>query len=129
MTTRTMTPAEADPYIELTEWQRPIDERLDVQKAIGGLIVEWPSGKRTLEFYAGDVVMSDIEATAGFDMRSHKTEQLVRTMANFRQRVIRHGYFIRDKHRKKARRIVAHEWIRISAVASPRDFFDWRAPQ
>lgn len=110
--------------VDVYPWQMAMSQAMSVCKAHGLAIVDWPSGRRTVEEYAGNALISHREvqrvASAAFNLRAAKEENLRRSMESFREETLRQGWWIRHKHgRPQARRVAAVEWVKPSAYRGP----------
>ena len=93
-----------------------------VVQALGFALVDWPSGRRTLEQYASSVVVSDLELAMARNDDSilrAKTANLIDSMAEFQLSHAQHGYFIRTKKRPKARKVTAVTWVHPNTYDGP----------
>lgn len=104
------------------QWQTPWNYCAQVLKAVGYALVQWPSGRQTLEMYGGTAVMTAVEAANALypeRLKAQKEENLNRTMQDFQDRSLRSGYWIRQRRRRKARRIVNVLWVRPDLYLGP----------
>lgn len=102
-------------------WIEPSNHACRLMWAHGCCLVTWPSGRKTLEEVAGTVVETDRERKNDREgqMLAREMENLHNTMQMFREESVKGDYFIRMKHRRKARRIVSAEWMKPSEYRGP----------
>lgn len=111
---------------DVSPWFQPMNQAVHVVRACGAAIVEWPSGLKTLEQFIGTAVASDLEVryTQSSDaLFCHKLQNLDYTMFDWQQRTAKRGYWIREKRRKKARRVVNVQWLKPSDYHGPAPFW------
>ena len=102
--------------------KQPHNQLATVIQALGFAVVEWPSGRRTLEQYASNVIVSDLEQVLARDPKSlmrAKQLNLEATMRDFQHRTNVSGYFIKTKKRKKARKVDAVAWVHPNKYDGP----------
>lgn len=95
---------------------------VEVTRAYGLAEVRWPSGRRTLEQYAANVVTTDAErefARNSDVLRLAKRANLEASMLEFQHNTYRRGYFIRTKRRRKARKVESLTWIHPNEYTGP----------
>ncbi len=110
------------PLWDVYPWQRPMTMACDVTKAVGLVLVEWPSGRKTAEIYGATVLVSDWEQDMVRNraaLLAAKLENLDNTMADFSARLVKNGWLIRTKRRRKPRRILAATFVKPSAYTGP----------
>ena len=107
---------------DVTPWMQPMEQAVSIMKAHGCALVQWPSGRRTLEQFAWIAVMSDVEAMMAYNVEALKAvyrENLDHSMRDFQTRYPRHGYLLRQRRRIKPRRVVSVEWVKPSEYRGP----------
>lgn len=113
---------QTDPLILEMPWHQAMAQMCRVKMALGYARVMWPSGRVTLEQYAGNVVLSDLEwhhARNPEELEAAKVEHMRQSMAEWRARTSQRGLWIRSKRRKKPRVVTAVEWIHPNAYDGP----------
>ncbi len=107
---------------EITPWKQPTNQAVRLARACGGALVTWPSGRRTLEQFAGCALVSELEYRVARDperLLEMKVENLHATMRHWQEQTYQRGYWMREKRRVKARRVLAVEWLKLSAYHGP----------
>ena len=108
---------------DVTPWMQPAAYCCEIAKAFGVAVVTWPSGKRTLERYGGNVIVSELELHTARNrdvLKQCKLENLNRTMERFIEDTHRGSFWVRRTGRRpKYRRIVSAEFMPESQYRGP----------
>jgi hypothetical protein len=107
---------------DVLPWQEHPVFACSAAKALTFAIVEWPSGRKTVEQGVATAVISSDESRTARSVEGLKAAKLFnleKSIEEWQRRTAVNGWWIRTKRRPKARRVLTVTWVRPSHYDGP----------